>query len=54
MFFHVTFSGKIAPKRTKKLIIWRNKMHARVQGRVELKDSVSPNWFGGIRTLDPI
>jgi hypothetical protein len=41
----------------KKLIIWRNKMQARVEGRVELKDSIylkmSPNWFRGILNPGP-
>jgi hypothetical protein len=40
------------------LMIWRINMQAKVQSGVQLEDSIcfqmSPNWFLGIRTLDPI
>jgi hypothetical protein len=31
-------------KNKKKLMIWRNKMQASVQGRLQLKDSISFKW----------
>jgi hypothetical protein len=39
-------------------MIWKTKMQTRVQGTVQLKDSIGfklgPNWSLGIWTLDPI
>jgi hypothetical protein len=40
------FGGKVncfGPKKMKELIIWRTKMQARAQGKVQLKDSFASN-----------